>query len=128
MIGCEFLGHMNPLSWTDCGVYLFNIGSQRPERTFVFPFSTKVQPGVAYSRHPLSSRQVLEELVAQRIAQVRLSPLCLFPSRFIHRDEVGLVTLIAFQIMFPHTFLIMTAIRVRSKDASLMCLFVVRSE
>ncbi|VUZ51832.1 unnamed protein product, partial [Hymenolepis diminuta] len=32
-------------------------------------FDTKVQPGVAYSRHPLSSRQVLEELVAQRIAQ-----------------------------------------------------------
>ncbi|KAM3173412.1 hypothetical protein ACTXT7_012559 [Hymenolepis weldensis] len=31
--------------------------------------NTKVQPGVAYSRHPLSSRQVLEELVAQRIAQ-----------------------------------------------------------
>ncbi|VDO01297.1 unnamed protein product [Rodentolepis nana] len=31
--------------------------------------ATKVQPGVAYSRHPLSSRQVVEELVAQRIAQ-----------------------------------------------------------
>lgn len=28
---------------------------------------------MAYSRHPLSGQQVLEELVAQRVAQVRLN-------------------------------------------------------
>nr|CDS16832.1 DEP domain containing protein 5 [Echinococcus granulosus] len=39
------------------------------EKEWDLHFDTKAFPGLAYSRHPLSGQQVLEELVSQRVAQ-----------------------------------------------------------